>query len=108
MIAAAKADGQIETRESQAILNQINELGLPAEEKAFLFEEYSRPLDISALVEEVDSPEHAAEVYAASALMLEPPSAPEKIYLETLANSLKLEAGLVAQIHATMKSSNLS
>lgn len=102
MIAAAKADGQIDTQESQAILNQINGLDLPAEDKAFLFEEYGRPLDIESLTSAVDSPEHGAEVYAASILMLEPPSAPEQIYLDTLARGLGLEAGLVEQIHATV------
>ena len=66
MIAAAKADGQIDTAESQKILNQINVLDLPAEDKAFLFEEYARPLDIATLARDVDTPEHAAEVYAAN------------------------------------------
>jgi uncharacterized membrane protein YebE (DUF533 family) len=108
MISAAKADGQIDTQESQVILNQINGLGLPADDKAFLFEEYSRPLDIAALAGDVDSPEHAAEVYAASVLMLEPPSVPEKIYLDTLAGALRLETGLVQQIHATVESNRLS
>lgn len=103
MIAAAKADGQIDTRESQTILDQINRLDLPAEDKAFLFEEYGRPLDLRALSADVDSPEHAAEVYAASVLMLDPPSPPEKIYLDALANELGLEPGLVGQIHATVK-----
>ena len=107
MISAAKADGQISTQESQTILNQINGLGLPADDKAFLFEEYSRPLDIAALAGDVDSPEHAAEVYAASVLMVEPPSAPEKVYLDTLAGALRLEAGLVQQIHATVESNRL-
>lgn len=102
MIAAAKADGHINTQESQAILNQINGLDLPAEDKAFLFEEYGRPLDIQALTGDVDSPEHAAEVYAASVLMVDPPSAPERIYLDTLARELGLAAGLVEQIHATV------
>ncbi len=104
MIAAAKADGHIDTTESQAILNQINALGLPADDKAFLFEEYAKPLDVTALARDVDSPEHAAEVYAASLLMLDPPSPPEQIYLETLARELGLDAGLVGEIRATVQS----
>ncbi len=103
MISAAKADGQIDTRESQAILNQINSLGLDSDDKAFLFEEYSKPLDIEALANSVDSPEHAAEVYAASLLMVNPPSPPEQIYLDGLAQSLKLDAGLVEEIRATIQ-----
>ena len=73
MIAAAKADGQIDTQDSQSILNQVNGLDLPADDKAFLFEEYGRPLDIAALAREVDSQKHAAEVYTAAVLMVEPP-----------------------------------
>lgn len=108
MIAAAKADGQIDTRESQAILNQINSLELLADDKAFLFEEYGRPLDVPALSAAVDSPEHAAEVYAASVLMVDPPSPPEQIYLDTLARELGLEAGLVAEIHATVQANRVA
>ncbi len=106
MIAAAKADGQIDTQESQAILNHINSLELPAEDKAFLFEEYGRPLDVQALSAAVDSPEHAAEVYAASLLMVNSPSPPEQIYLDTLARELGLEPGLVDEIHASMQANN--
>lgn len=105
MICAAKADGQIDTQESQTILNQINGLDLPAEDKAFLFEEYGRPLDIPSLIAAVDSPEHASEVYAASVLMLDPPSPPERIYLDTLARELGLEPGLSGQIEAAVRES---
>ncbi|MEO5343484.1 MAG: tellurite resistance TerB family protein [Gammaproteobacteria bacterium SHHR-1] len=103
MISAAKADGQIDTQESQAILNQINELQLSAEDKAFLFEEYGKPLDISGLSGQVEGPEQAAEVYAASALILEPPSAAEQIYLDGLAQALNLQPGLLEQIQAQVR-----
>jgi len=108
MIAAAKADGQIDTQESQTILNQINGLDLPAEDKAFLFEEYGRTLDIKALTRDVDSPEHAAEVYAASVLMVDPPSPPERIYLDTLARELGLDAGLTQEIHTAVAANRSS
>jgi len=98
MIAAAKADGQIDIGESQKILEQINGLGLPADDRAFLFEEYARPLDLAALCAAVDSPAHAAEVYAASLLMLDPPSAPEQVYLDGLARELGLDGALVTEI----------
>jgi len=105
MISAAKADGQIDTRESQMILQQVNELPLDDEAKAFLFAEYSRPLDIEGLVAAVDSPEHAAEVYAASALVVHPASPAEQFYLDSLARGLRLEAGLVQELHAAVESS---
>lgn len=106
MIAAAKADGQIDTGESQSILNQINGLDIPVEDKASLFEEYARPLDIGALAAAVDSPEHAAEVYAASLLMVDPPSRPEQIYLDSLARELGLDTGLVSEIQRTVQASH--
>lgn len=103
MIAAAKADGQIDSEESQQILNQINGLNLPADDKAFLFDEYARPLDVAALARDVDTPEHAAEVYAASLLMVDPPSPAERIYLDTLAKQLNLDGALVAEIHSAVQ-----
>jgi len=104
MISAAKADGQIDTRESQMILQQVNSAQLDEEDKAFLFAEYSKPLDIDGLVGAVDSPEHAAEVYAASVLVAHPASPAEKIYLDTLARALRLESGLVHELHAAVES----
>ena len=54
-------------------------------------EEYGRPIDVQSLIAAVDSPQHAAEVYAASVMMLDPPSPPEQIYLDTLSRALGLE-----------------
>jgi uncharacterized membrane protein YebE (DUF533 family) len=102
MIAAAKADGQIDAQESQTILNQINSLDMLAEDKAFLFEENGRPLDIAGLTSAVGSKEHAAEVYTAPVMMLDPPSMPEQIYPDTPAHELGMETGLADEIHATL------
>lgn len=103
-ISAAKADGQIDAEESRAISQQINSSDLSSEDKAFLFEEYGKPIDIEGLTAVVDSPEHATEVYAASLLTLDPPSPAEKIYLDSLAKALALEPGLIGEIHATVQS----
>lgn len=105
MIAAAKADGQIDSSESQAILQQINESQLSAEDKAFLLDEYNRPLSVESLVQAVDTPEHAAEVYAASLLILDPPNPAETIYLDSLASAMRLDPGLVREIHNSIEAS---
>jgi uncharacterized membrane protein YebE (DUF533 family) len=102
MIAAAKADGQIDVQESQAILNQIDSLALPAEDKAFLFEEYGQPLDITGLAAAVASPEQAAEIYTAAALMVDPPMPPERISLDTPARAPGLDLALARQIESTV------
>lgn len=104
VISAAKADGQIDTREGQEILNRINSLDLPVSDKAALFEEYGKPLDVAGLAAAVDSPEHAAEVYAVSLLTVDPASPSEQIYLDTLARALGLDTGLIGEIHATVQS----
>lgn len=100
MIAAAKADGKIDAEEKTAIFEKLEEMQLSAEEKAWVFDELSSPLDINAVVERADTPEHAAEIYAASLVAITSDTPAERAYLEALAVKLKLEPGLVAEIQA--------
>lgn len=99
MIAAAKADGQIDADEKQRIFAKLETMPLSAEEKAFVFDELSRPLDIEAVVARADTPEHAAEIYAASLVAMKPDTPEERSYLDALAFKLKLPQGLVDEIH---------
>ena len=66
MISAAKADGQIDAEEKDAIFKRLETMPLSPAEKAFVFDELASPLDIDAVVARADTPEHAAEIYAAS------------------------------------------
>ncbi len=100
MIAAAKADGSIDSDEQTRIFERLGEADLDAESRSFLFEELGKPLDMDGLVRAVDRPELAAEVYAASLLAIEPDSAAEKGYLQMLSARLGLEDGLARQIEA--------
>jgi len=99
MIAAAKADGKIDADEKAAIFDRLGQMDLSAEDKAFVFDELSAPLDINAVVAGADTPEHAAEIYAASLVAIEADTAAEQAYLQMLAARLELEPGLVAEIH---------
>ena len=99
MIAATKADGQIDGAEKEAIFKKLETMPLSAEEKAFVFDELSSPLDINAVASRADTPEHAAEIYAASLFAITADTAAERAYLEALAFKLKLDPGLVAEIH---------
>ena len=99
MIAAAKADGQIDTSEKDRIFKRLESMPLSAEEKAFVFDELSGPLDIDAVVARADTPEHATEIYAASLVAMSPDTPEEETYLKTLAERLKLTPELVAEIH---------
>jgi len=100
MIAAAKADGQIDAEEKERIFKRLETMPLSAEEKAFVFDELASPLDMDAVVSRADTPEHAAEIYAASLAAMKPDTSIERTYLEALAFKLKLPAGLVQEIHS--------
>ena len=99
MIAAAKADGRIDAEEKEAIFERLKTMPLSAEEKAWVFDELSTPLDINGVVARADTPEHAAEIYAASLVAISADTASEQAYLEALAIKLKLDPALVAEIH---------
>ena len=99
MISAAKADGQIDADEKDRIFKRLEAMPLSAEEKAFVFDELSSPLDLDAVVARADTPEHATEVYAASLVAMVSDTPSERAYLEALAHKLKLDPGLVAEIH---------
>lgn len=99
MIAAAKADGRIDAEEKEAIFERLKTMPLSAEEKAWVFDELSTPLDVNAVVARADTPEHAAEIYAASLVAISADTATEQAYLEVLAIKLKMDPALVAEIH---------
>ena len=83
----------------QRLVGRIDDDGVSAEEKEFLMQELRKPLDIRALVADVNSPALAAEVYAASLLAIDVDTQAEADYLRTLAAELGLDDETVAQIH---------
>jgi uncharacterized membrane protein YebE (DUF533 family) len=100
MIAAAKADGRIDAEEKEAIFGKLETMNLSSEEKAWVFDELSSPLDINAVVARADTPAHASEIYAASLVAITAETAAERAYLDALATKLKLDPALVSEIHA--------
>ena len=101
MISAAKADGQIDAEAKRRIFERLETMPLSSEEKAFVFDELSTPLDIEAVVARADTPEHAVEIYAASLVAMQADTPAERAYLEALAFKLKLDPALTAEIHKT-------
>lgn len=99
MIAAAKADGQIDATEKDAIFEKLKTMPLSSEEKAWVFDELSSPLDIEAVAARANTPEQASEIYAASLVAITADTAAERTYLDTLASRLKLDPALVTEIH---------
>ena len=99
MISAAKADGQIDAQETQRIFGEMNTQNLSQAEKAFLMEEIGKPIDVDALAGQATTPQVATQVYAASVMVVDAQSPQETQYLQTLAQKLRLDAPLVAEIH---------
>lgn len=99
MIAATKADGQIDQDEMQRIVGKLEEGGAGDEARAFVLEEMRRPADLDRLIGEVSSQEAAVEVYAASLLAIEVDTAAEREYLRRLAEGLKLAPDAVRHVH---------
>jgi uncharacterized membrane protein YebE (DUF533 family) len=100
MIAAAHADGHIDAQEQTRIFDQVDRMGLAADDKAVLFDELRRPLGLLELVELTPDLEAGAEVYAASLLAVDPNQPLSQRYLEELARRLQLPAELVNAVHA--------
>lgn len=99
MIAAAKADGEVDRAESQKIMGQMEQAGLTSEEKSFLLAEMARPLNIEDVVKQASTPEVAAQLYTASAIVIDQVNDRERNYLAMLAQRLNLPQGFVQQLH---------
>ena len=101
MIAAAKADGQIDQHEMDRILSHLNSDEATEAERRFVLAEISRPLDPTDLARDVRNPAQAAEVYAASLLAIDIDTEAEREYLRSLATALRLDPSVVSFLHAT-------
>lgn len=99
MIAACKADGEVDEAELQRIVGRIDDDGVSAQEKQFLIDELRKPLDLQALTAAVPNPGVAAQVYAASLLAIDLDSAAERDHMRNLGVLLGLEAGTIARLH---------
>jgi uncharacterized membrane protein YebE (DUF533 family) len=103
MIAAAKSDGHIDAAEQEKIFAKLDEASLSAEEKAFLMDQFRKPLNIVELAASAKTPEQNAEIYTASVMAIQPDTATEITYLNNLATALKLDPGLRSNIDAVVK-----
>jgi uncharacterized membrane protein YebE (DUF533 family) len=101
MIAAAKADGQVDPTEMDRILGQMKTDEVSESERRFVLDELHKPLDVAEIAREVNTPAQAAEVYAASLLAIDIDTDGEREYLRNLAAALRLDPGVVAFLHQT-------
>jgi uncharacterized membrane protein YebE (DUF533 family) len=100
MIAAANADGHIETNEQKQIFEAANRGGLDAEDKAFIFDALQDPLSTDQIAALAANQEQAVELYVAARIAIDPNHPDEKFFLQKLARSLKLPGDLVSHLDA--------
>lgn len=98
MIAAAYSDGHIDNSEREKIFAQVETMDLSTQEKATLFDELRKPLDLASLVSQVPNAQTGIEVYAASAAALDLQQQDSQAYLHALANQLCIPSELTLSI----------
>lgn len=103
LIAAAKADGHIDARESQLIEGEFSKLGTDVELRHWLEGELHKPLDPAEVARAASTPEMAAEMYLASVLAVDEESFMERSYLDELGRQLKLDPQLQLELKAQVR-----
>ena len=98
MIAAAKADGHLDSVEQKNIFEAVEKLGLSSDQKAAIFDAMSRDISVQELAQSVTEEHHKAEVYISVLLAIDVDHQDERTYLDSLAVALELPEGLPAYL----------
>ncbi|MFT5572573.1 MAG: uncharacterized membrane protein YebE (DUF533 family) [Cryomorphaceae bacterium] len=98
MIAATKADGQIDSQEQKRLFDAIGKLNMNAEEKAGVFDTMARDITVQEIADSVTLDEHKAEVYLSAYLAIEVDDQLERAFLHKLATALDLPEGIAAYL----------
>ena len=100
MIAAAKSDGHMDDRERELVEAEMHRLEPDPALRAWVDSELRRPVEPAEVAAVAQSPEMAAEVYLASALVVDTTSTMERAYLDALATALRLPPALKVDLEA--------
>jgi uncharacterized membrane protein YebE (DUF533 family) len=98
MIAAARADGEIDAKEQQRIFDAVEQMDMSAEEKGFVFDLLQQPIPLVELVDGADTLEQKSEIYLASCLVINADHPSELAHLNRLAQTLELPEALAQQL----------
>src|SRR3954471_5881256 len=101
MVAAATADGQVDPAERARIVDAVSRTGLSPDAARWLDGEIAAPLTVDDIADRVQTPEKAAQVYAAARLAIDPDTLQEREFLRQLAEALDLDPRLRAHIDDT-------
>ncbi|VVQ06008.1 tellurite resistance TerB family protein [Pseudomonas fluorescens] len=98
LIAAAKADGEIDTREQQMISGEISKHTDDPQLQQWFDEEVAKPLDANEVAQAAKGdPAMAAEMYLVSVILVDDQRDAERSYLDELAAALQIDPDL--QVH---------
>ncbi len=100
MIAAARADGQIDADEQHKISAAIKKMHIDSQAKSELLELFLEPVAIKDFVGDLDTMEQKAEVYLASCFAINLDHEAEYAHLSELSAALQLPPGLEQQLRA--------
>jgi len=98
MIAAAKADGHINSAEMQDINQKVSDFGLSGDVEGFVQSEIATPTTPSELAALAVNPEIASEIYLISSMLIDKNNVTERAYLEKLVTALALPDDLLVEL----------
>ena len=103
LVAAAKADGHVDSRERELIEGEFSKLDNDPQLQHWLQAELNKPLDPAEVARAASTAEMAAEMYLASVLLVDEEHFMERAYLDELARQLKLDPALKAELEAQVR-----
>lgn len=103
MVAASRADGEVDVAETKKVFSQIRSFNLDEEQEFQLMNQFNQSTDIDEIINSVTSIEQATEVYTVSCLVIEVANEAEREYLTRLSDRLNLPNELVSAIESEVK-----
>ncbi|MEM7568379.1 MAG: tellurite resistance TerB family protein [Pseudomonadota bacterium] len=103
MVAAAKADEHIDAEEEARLERAFKQSGMDASAQEFFLRELRAPLDAGRIAGMADDLETAAEIYAATLLVVDDMNAAERVYLGDLRDKLGMPSALAETIESNLK-----
>jgi uncharacterized membrane protein YebE (DUF533 family) len=98
MVAAATADGPLDARERARITEALAQAGIDPQATRWLEDELASPATVDDIADRVQTPEKAAQVYAAARLAIDPDTRQEREFLRQLSESLDVDPDMARQI----------
>jgi uncharacterized membrane protein YebE (DUF533 family) len=103
MIAAAKADGMVDSDERARIADQLDAAGLSPAGRDAVLAEFSRDATPQALAREAADPMLAAQLYAAAVAGTATTEGAERAWLDAFARALKLDRAATEAIERRLR-----